>query len=148
LDSLFDSAGATEILRRIGTLTPGSRATWGKMDVAQMAAHCQRPLEVATGELELKRGLIGILFGKLAKKKLASAEPFKRGLPTAPQFVVRDARDFARERARLVELVGAFRRLGPTGLASEHPFFGPMTSADWDRLQWKHLDHHLRQFGA
>ena len=146
--SLFLPADLADLLRRVGSLRPDSRARWGKMEVAQMLAHAQRPLEVATGELVLRRGLVGILFGKLAKKKLAGPEPFKQGLPTAPQFVVRDARDFERERARLVELVQAFQRRGTQGLAKEHPFFGPMTSADWDLLQWKHLDHHLRQFGA
>lgn len=146
--SLFHAEGTAAIVRRIQSLAPQSKARWGKMDVAQMVTHCQRPLEVATGELVLKRGLVGILFGKLAKRKLAGPEPFKPGLPTAPQFVVRDARDFAHERARLVELVQAFHRRGAPGLAKEHPFFGPMTSAEWDQLQWKHLDHHLRQFGA
>ena len=47
-----------------------------------------------------------------------------------------------------MELVRAFHARGPEKLAKEHPFFGPLTSAEWDRLQWKHLDHHLRQFGA
>jgi hypothetical protein len=44
--------------------------------------------------------------------------------------------------------VRTFQQRGPTALAPEHPFFGPLTATEWDRLQWKHLDHHLRQFGA
>jgi hypothetical protein len=119
------------------------------MDVAQMLAHCQAPLRVATGDLPLKRALVGILFGRLAKKKLAGPQPFGHGMPTAPEFRVKDSRDFAVEHRKLVELVVAFGRNGPAGLTKlPHPFFGPMTVEEWDTLQWKHLDHHLRQFGA
>ena len=76
-------------------------------------------------------------------------EPFKRGLPTDAAFRVTDVRDVVVERERLVELL---ERLGSSGEAAltkaPHPFFGPLTPLEWDRLMWKHLDHHLRQFGA
>ena len=29
-----------------------------------------------------------------------------------------------------------------------HPFFGPLKPQQWAILMYKHLDHHLRQFGA
>ncbi|HUR28020.1 MAG TPA: DUF1569 domain-containing protein [Planctomycetota bacterium] len=147
--TLFETRSNQAIVARIQALRPDSKALWGKMQVAQMLAHCRQPLLVATGELQLKRGLIGILFGKLAKKKLTAPEPFKRGLPTAPQFIVRDPQAFAEERARLIALVERFAKEGPSVLSREpHPFFGPLTQEEWDLLQVKHLDHHLRQFGA
>ncbi len=35
------------------------------------------------------------------------------------------------------------------GLSKDpHPFFGNLNSEEWDTLNWKHLDHHLRQFGV
>jgi len=149
MSSIFDAQGNRALLERLRRLTPDTRPAWGKMNVAQMLAHCRQPLLVACGEKQLKRGLIGILFGKLAKKKLAGAEPFKRGLPTAPDFVIRDPRPFAAEHAELLALVERFGARGPGVLSKEpHPFFGPLTIAEWDTLQWKHLDHHLRQFGA
>ena len=149
MKSLFQPSDNAEFVERIQSLRPEVKAQWGKMSAAQMLAHCQVPLRVASGELKLKRGLFGILFGRLAKKKLAGPEPFQRGLPTAPEFVVRDARDFAVEHGRLVELVQRFGQRGPAGLTREpHPFFGPLTNEEWDLLQSKHLDHHLRQFGA
>jgi hypothetical protein len=104
---------------------------------------------MATGELTLKRALIGFLFGRLAKRKLTSPAPFGRNLPTAREFRVRDAGEFGSEREKLLELVQRFSARGPAGVPKEpHPFFGPLTAAEWDTLQWKHLDHHLRQFGA
>lgn len=149
MNSLFDAAGAAAIVRRIQGLRPGQKAQWGKMDVAQMLAHSQVGLKVALGDLRPKRAMIGILFGRLAKRQLASPKPIGKNLPTGPEFRIRDARDFAREQAGLVALVQRFQQGGPAALAQgPHPFFGVLTTSEWDTLQWKHLDHHLRQFGA
>jgi hypothetical protein len=147
--TLFHPPDTAEMVQRIRQLGPGSKPLWGKMDAAQMLAHCQAPLRVATGDLKLRRGLLGILFGKLAKKRMAGPDPLKRGLPTAPEFRVSDARDFTAEQRKLVDLVQRFAQRGPEGLPKEpHPFFGPLTSEEWQILQWKHLDHHLQQFGG
>jgi len=149
MPSIFQPTDSAEIVKRIQSLRPDAEAQWGKMQVAQMLAHLQQSVRVATGDLKLKRALIGILFGRMAKKGLTKPTPFKRGLPTAPEFRISDARDFASEQRKLVELVQRFSRGGPAALTKEqHPFFGSMTSEEWDLLQWKHLDHHLRQFGA
>jgi hypothetical protein len=149
MSSLFAAEDAAEIARRLQGLRPETRALWGKMDVAQMLAHCQVALQVALGEVTLKRGLIGILFGGLARKKLTAPGPFGKNLPTGPEFRITDRRDFAAEKAALLALVQRFQRAGPNGLTKKpHPFFGALRSGEWDTLQWKHLDHHLRQFGA
>ena len=146
--SLFDAAARQQIVDRLQTLRPDSPRQWGKMNLGQMLAHCQQPLRVALGELRLKRSLIGLLFGRLAKKKLLAPAPWGQGMPTAPEFKITDTRDFARERAALVALVQRFAG-GPAVLTADpHPVFGRLTPAEWDALQWRHLDHHLRQFGA
>lgn len=148
-DSLYQPAGLQAMLARLDSLRPDSTRQWGKMDIAQMLAHCQQPLRVALGELPLKRMLIGILFGRLAKKKLLSPKPWKPGMPTAPEFKITDAREFAKEKAALRALVERFGKGGPAALTQKpHPFFGPMTPGEWQTLQWRHLDHHLRQFGC
>ncbi|MBI5852006.1 MAG: DinB family protein [Planctomycetes bacterium] len=147
--SLFDPGQRAKLLDRIAALRPDSQRRWGRMDVAQMLAHCQAPLRVALGDLKLKRGVMGILFGKMAKKKLLDPKPWKPGMPTAPEFIVKDRREFARERDTLVELVRRFGDGGPAALTADpHPFFGPLTAQEWDALQGRHLDHHLHQFGA
>ncbi|MEO6596217.1 MAG: DUF1569 domain-containing protein [Planctomycetota bacterium] len=147
--SLFDRDGLAAILARIERLQPDAKRQWGKMNAAQTLAHCQQPLRVATGELPLKRSLIGFLFGKMAKKKLLAPAPWKPGMPTAPEFKVTEQRDFAREKAALRECVERFGKAGPAGLTKlPHPFFGPLTQDEWQQLQWRHLDHHLRQFGV
>ena len=72
MKSLFNKAENDAIINRINQLNNNSTAVWGKMDAAQMLAHCQVPLKVAFGEVKLKRGLIGILFGGLAKRKMVT----------------------------------------------------------------------------
>jgi hypothetical protein len=147
--SLFRDGGCDQLLVRIRGLSPSAQAAWGKMNVAQMLAHCHVAFRVALGELRLRRALIGVLFGKWAKKSLLRDKPFRRHLPTDKAFIVRDARDFATERDALVAIVERLRRGGPSVLTSEpHPFFGALTTDEWDALMAKHLDHHLRQFGA
>ncbi|MBL9078949.1 MAG: DUF1569 domain-containing protein [Planctomycetes bacterium] len=148
-ESLFTAAGLATMLARVDALRPDSPRRWGKMDLPQMLAHCQQPLRVALGELPLKRSLVGVLFGRLAKRKLLAPKPWPQGMPTAPEFRIADVRQFAREHAALRTLVERFGRGGPAALTqAPHPFFGPLTADEWQALQWRHLDHHLRQFGA
>ncbi len=146
---LFDDQKSSSIISRINQLSPQSKALWGKMNVSQMLAHCQPPLQVAMGETMLKRNLFGFLFGKMAKKTVVSDKPYKRGLPTAPSFIVKDERNFESEKQKLVQLITRFSSGGPAVLTKDpHPFFGKMTVEEWDKSQWKHLDHHLQQFGV
>jgi len=135
------------ILQRIGALSPDSKRQWGKMTLPQTLAHCHKPLQTALGQRVSKRGLIGFLFGRMAKKKFVDSDaPFNQNSPTDPKFLDPSADDMEKERGELVELVNQFVAQGPKD--SVHPFFGPMSANDWDRLMWKHLDHHLRQFGV
>ena len=147
--SLYNRHQLEVIIARLSSVRPDSRRQWGTMDVAQMLAHCQVALRVALGDVKLKRGLIGVLFGGWAKRKLLAPKNWDHGMPTAPEFKIAGERDFKQEHEALLELVRRFGRGGPSALTQEpHPFFGKLTSEQWDTLQWKHLDHHLRQFGV
>jgi len=147
--SLFEPRDRAAMVARLESLRPETTRQWGKMSIAQMLAHCQQPLRVAMGELPLKRSLLGILFGRLAKKKLLDPKPWQRSMPTAPEFKITDERDFATEKATLLALVKRFGEGGPHVVTKQpHPFFGPLTVDEWQQLQWRHLDHHLRQFGT
>lgn len=66
--SLYDNRQVQAITNRIDKLTPHTKALWGKMTVAQMVAHSQKPLMVALGKHQIKRGLMAMLFGKMVKK--------------------------------------------------------------------------------
>jgi len=149
LDSLFNHQHADSLLNRLDKLNESSPALWGKMKVDQMLAHCQQPLKMALGKLSLKPNLIGILFGKLVYKMISGDKEFKKNLPTPKEFIIRESQDFEINKKKLIELISRFPKHGPLGLTTKpHPFFGKLTPHEWDALQWKHLDHHFRQFGV
>jgi hypothetical protein len=147
--SLFDEKESAVIIKRINKLTPDSRPNWGKMTVSQMLAHCQITLNLALGRATLKRSLFGFLFGRIAKKAVVGPKPFKRNLPTAPSFIIKEEKNFEIEKEKLTALVKEFSTGGEQALTRKpHPFFGTLTPDQWNISQWKHLDHHLQQFGV
>ncbi|GAB4093928.1 DinB family protein [Flaviaesturariibacter terrae] len=148
MNDLFEPGSARLILERLNSLEAGCIPRWGKMNAAQMVAHCQAPFSVYFGELQLRRNIMGLLFGRMAKRKLLADKPWPRGLPTAPEFVVSDDRSFDTERRKLTSLIERFAGSSILLHPPRHPFFGKMTAQDWSRLAWKHLDHHLQQFGV
>jgi Protein of unknown function (DUF1569) len=150
MKSMFDPPVATEVRDRLATLRPDSARVWGKMIPAQAMAHCAISLESATGQRKLKRVFIGRLIGPLVKRlALSDDKPMVRNSPTAPELVVADERNFDVERARVAALVDQFAAAGPAGCTTRpHAFFGSLTPDEWGALMYKHLDHHLRQFGV
>jgi hypothetical protein len=149
MQSLFDKAENQKMIGRIEKLTPETKALWGKMNVGQMLAHSQVAIRVALGDTRIKQSLIGLLFGNIAKKQVLKSKPFRKNLPTAPEFIMKEEKDFDKEKATLLQLVERMGREGANGITKEpHPFFGKMTTEQWDILQYKHLDHHLSQFGV
>lgn len=149
MPSMFNATDVQHVIDRINHLTPESKAMWGKMTVSQMLAHIQEPMKLLLGERELKRGLIGFLFGGIAKKQLLSGKPFKQNLPTDKTFIVRDNRNFEEEKEKVIHLLHAIQQRGAGAVTTgAHPFFGKMSPGEWDSLGVKHLDHHLRQFGV
>jgi hypothetical protein len=93
---------------------------------------------------------LGRIFGPMVKSKvLGDEKPMGRNAPTAKSLVVADERDFETERKRLCMLIDRFAEAGPTGCTTHpHTFFGHLTPEEWATLMYKHLDHHLRQFGV
>jgi len=147
--SIFNTNDNQELMSRINKLTPETQALWGKMNVSQMMAHCSMGLKTTYGEVKLKQTLIGILFGKTAKKMLANQKPFKKNLPTAKEFLMVDKKEFETEKKKLIDYISKAPLGGYKMITQEkHPFFGKMTNEEWDTLQWKHLNHHLTQFGV
>jgi hypothetical protein len=150
MKSLFNQQNAAEFIDRINKLSPDTKAQWGVMNVSQMLRHSQLPLDIASGALVPKvNPIVRFLFGKSAKKQINSDQDFKRSLPTFREGKINDQRDFEKEKAKLISQIQYFQQKGEAGLTKKpHPFFGEMTVSEWDRLQVKHLDHHLKQFGV
>jgi hypothetical protein len=149
LGSMFEAADRQRIGARLDALRPEGPRLWGKMDAAQMLAHCAVALELPMSDPARKQLLIGKLFAPFVRKKYLGDAPFPKSSPTDPAFIVAAPCDFAAERSRLQAALARFVERGPARAGeSVHTFFGRMTGEEWGRLVYKHLDHHLRQFGV
>jgi hypothetical protein len=148
MKSLFNVTDTSEIIERIEKLQPAGKALWGKMNVAQMLAHCQMPFGVFFGEAKQKRGLAGTLFGALAKRRMLHEGQFAKNLPTAKNFIIKGDRNFDEEKVKLIDYIKRFNSSADRHTTHKHPFFGKMSGNEWAVLTYKHLDHHLRQFNV
>jgi len=149
MKNLFERDTLDEVLSRIDRLRPDSPRQWGKMDAAQMMAHCSITMDIASGRLKLPRVLVGRLLGPFVKSLLTNEKPFGKNGPTGKELVVADRRDFARERDQLTAKIRDFSEGGEARCTQHpHPFFGSLTPKEWSRGMYKHVDHHLRQFGV
>ena len=149
MKNLFDKNTCEEIIRRTNTLTPESQRQWGKMNVAQMLAHCKEAFKVPLSDKKMPRSILGLLVGWMIKPKLYNETPWKKNLPTAPNFIIKDERNFEKEKQELTNLINLFYNGGPGKVGRfPHPVFGTFTSEQWGKAMYKHTDHHLQQFGA
>ena len=148
MKSIFNPTDNQEIINRINQLSPETKALWGKMTVDQMLSHCIAPIDVIFGGLNLKSNFIMRIIGRLMKKTVIYGKEFQKNSPTIPEFVKKEKYDFENVKAELITKIQEFQNGESVIKLHEHPFFGKMTAKDWDSLQWKHLDHHLKQFGV
>lgn len=76
-------------------------------------------------------------------------KPLPRNLSTIAILRIAEDRDFEIERERLKQKILTFQSNGPEKCTrNPHPFFGTLTPEQWGKGIYKHLDHHLRQFGV
>jgi len=149
MKSLFDPAVFQHTVGRIEALQPSAPKQWGKMTPAQMLEHSTRALETACGKGPQKQFWLGKLIGWTARKAFVGEKPFSKNGPTGPELIVHDDPDFNKTKNRLLGVMREFQSIGETGCdGNVHGFFGRMSGAEWGVTQYKHLDHHLRQFNA
>jgi len=149
MKDLFQPDAVDEVVSRIDTLQPAAQRQWGKMDVAQMMAHCCAALDMAAGRLNRPRVFIGRVLGPFVRPIYSNDQPFSKNNPTDQKLVISDPRDFNREQEQLKLKIREFHQGGEAQCTKHpHPFFGALTPREWATGMYKHLDHHLRQFGA
>jgi len=148
--NIFDQLTVDDFISRINQLQPNVTALWGKMNVSQMLKHCSDCTKMSFGTLVLKRPLIGKLLGPIFLKSMAKNDNrIKKNEPTHPLLKIKETASFEEEKNNLIKLVTQYASKNPMELENRvHPFFGKMTSVQWSIWVYKHLDHHLRQFGV
>ncbi|NNE78253.1 MAG: DUF1569 domain-containing protein [Pricia sp.] len=150
MKSIFDRTTRDELISRIYTLNENSKAQFGTMNVAQMMRHCILYEEWILGKnpYRYKQSFLGRLFGKsVLKDVLKDDSPLKQNMPTVGLLKVKEnSYDLITERKNWIARIEEFEHFSNHDFI--HSFFGKMTKEQIGYLDYKHSDHHLRQFNA
>jgi Protein of unknown function (DUF1569) len=150
LPNIFDAEITQTLIERIQKLTPTTQAVWGKMNVAQMLAHCNVAYEITYDNIHPKPNfLMKWMLKTFLKKIVVGEKPFAKNSRTAPVFLMVSEKDFSKEKERLIQYSIKTNQLGAAHFeGKENLSFGALTATEWNNLFYKHLDHHLTQFGV
>jgi hypothetical protein len=150
LPNIFTKEVSESIIKRINGLKAADRPQWGKMNPAQMLAHCCVTYEMLyeEGKHPAPNFFMKLILKSFIKKIVTNETPYKHNSQTAPAFLIVDERNFEAEKARLIGFINKTQQLGGghfDGKVSHS--FGALSTIEWNNMFYKHLDHHLRQFG-
>lgn len=150
MNNLFNPEETEAVIKRINNLSSGTNPKWGKMSVDKMLAHCNVAYEMVYTDKHTKpKGLKRMLVKLLIKPLVTSEKPYKKNGQTAPQFLIKDEKNFETEKERLINFLKKTQSLGENHFDNkESHSFGKLTTNEWNNLFYKHLDHHLNQFGV
>jgi hypothetical protein len=149
MKTIYDKDTHVELHQRLDRLTADATRGWGKMSPAQAMEHTARAVEMASGAVPLKQHTLGKAIGWIFKSRCLGEQPFSKNSPTGPTMKIHDEPDFDATRQRLKQLMTDFHTSGPAASdGNVHGFFGPLNGDEWGICQYKHVDHHLRQFGV
>ncbi|MFC3418651.1 DUF1569 domain-containing protein [Salinicoccus hispanicus] len=149
MKNIYDASTTHEIIRRIDQLESDTKPQWGQMNAAQMLAHCSVFQDIASGDETPERSKLGRLVGRFAKPVFYNDKPLPKNMSTVPGMLITEEKSFDTEKDRLKEKTLTFQQKGPEKCTRHpHPFFGRLTPQQWGKGIYKHLDHHLRQFGV
>lgn len=150
LPNIFEKSVADGVVARINNLTASSQPKWGKMTVGQMLAHCNVTYEmVYENKHKAPKGLMKLMLKLLVKGLVVSETPYKHNSRTAPAFLMTTEKEFNTEKNRLIDHINKTQSLGMKAFeGKESNSFGPLNGTEWNNMFYKHLDHHLSQFGV
>ncbi|MEM9327486.1 MAG: DUF1569 domain-containing protein [Bacteroidota bacterium] len=150
LPSIFNEQARQGLVDRINALKEDSAPIWGKMEVAQMLAHLNVMFELGLeNKHDRPNAFVRFILRALVKPKLVNEKPYKKNSATAPEMVIDYYPDFQRQRKRTVDYLTATGSYGQEFFDKRaHPSFSRLSSREWSNLFYKHIDHHLQQFGV
>jgi hypothetical protein len=151
MKNIFNTAVVAETINRIDKLSPESKPTWGEMSVNRMFAHCNVAYEMVYESDKHPRPnpVMRFILKSFVKKMVVSEKPYKKSAMTSPAFIIKDEREFVKEKTRLIDYITKTQQLGEAHFDNkESHSFGILTKKEWNNMLYKHLDHHLNQFGV
>lgn len=149
MKNIFKKSITDEVVGRINALSPDTQPDWGKMNAGQMLAHCCVTYEMMyDGNHKKPNVFMGFILRTFVKDTVVSEKPYKRNSRTAPAFLITDERNFEAEKKRLIDYLLKTHALGEAHFDNrESHSFGKLNVTEWNNMFYKHLDHHLTQFG-
>ncbi len=150
LPDIFSKTVADEIIGRIKALTPTTQPKWGKMNVGQMLAHCCVTYEmIYDNKHPAPKGMMKLMLKLLVKNAVVSEKPYKHNSRTAPAFLMTTEKEVNKEKERLIGYLTKTQQLGHKEFDGKASLsFGNLTVTEWNNMFYKHLNHHLLQFGV
>lgn len=148
--NIFEPSVTKAIIERIHQLKHNTQPKWGTMSADKMLAHCNVTYEMIYEDKHPKPGFVtGIILKAFVKKIVTNEKPYKQNSQTAPAFIIKDSRVFEAEKSRLIDHLTKTQALGEAGFnGKESHSFGKLNAKEWSNMFYKHLDHHLSQFGV
>lgn len=149
MKNIFNKEVTDEVIHRINRLESDATPLWGTMNVAQMLAHCNVSYELVYEDGFPKPGTFKkLLLTWFVKQAVVSEKPYKKNGPTAPEFIIKEVKDFYVEKQRLINYIIKTQELGENYFEGKQSHsFGRLKAVEWNNMFYKHLDHHLTQFG-
>lgn len=148
MGSILNESDRTALIGRLNSLTDSSTARWGRMSVVGMLQHLGLSTRMAVGELPVASVNKRPFQMFPLKHLLLYVLPFPKGAPTAGELKPDGAASFDKERAIVVNVLEQMGTGPRDGIGPAHPLFGPLSWREWGVVTYKHVDHHLKQFGA
>lgn len=151
MKNIFNIENTQELKNRINKLNQYSTPQWGKMSASQMLAHCNVAYEMTydTSRFKKPKGLKKVLFKLVLKPIVIGKKPFRKNSQTAPEFRIENEKNFENEKQRMFDYIDKTQQLGVKYFEGKESLaFGNLTSNEWNNLFYKHLNHHLDQFGV
>jgi hypothetical protein len=150
LPNIFTLEETNKIIERINNLNNLTQPVWGKMNVAQMLAHvCVSYEMVYENKHKVPGAFLKFILKTFIKKSIVGEGPYKKNSQTAPAFLITNERDFNTEKQRIIDYLKKTQELGENYFEDRESLsFGKLSKKEWNNLFWKHIDHHLKQFGV
>jgi hypothetical protein len=147
MKTIWQDESRKELNDRLGALAWNHPAQWGKFTAPKMVCHLADSLRMAMGDLPVAPKRLPIRYPPL-KQLIIYVAPFPKGATTAPELLTRQPCEWTSDIADVQALLNRAANAAATDAWPEHPVFGALSKRAWGVLIYRHMDHHLRQFGA
>ena len=151
LRTILDDRDTRALFARLDRLEPARPGLWGRMSAHQAVCHLNDSLKATLGDRPIAPHRVGLK--RKVIRFVGFTLPFhwpKGRVPTSPETdQMRGGTPptvFSDDVAELKSLIERVRASG--GRLPRHYAWGQLSPAVMGRYVFRHVDHHLRQFGA